>query len=410
MSVLLTNVSSKLLPLLASPAFLDPPAPTVQNPNNNATQLHALSYATFCGEVVEAMAGLGLGAADSDTRGGDGLRSVRDDLASMVGRVVTPLLNGLKHDLMPLIEALEHPAPATSPVVPRTRVAAAPAQHPSLGVLQALVPVHAKALSRYCATPTAQTHLATFTISVVWRALLALAHRPPPPTTQVSSSPVAPPTPKVLPVGLKKPRTTSSTTPPNTPPALRFGLKLPPSRPPSPPNSQGPVSSCAGDARALLELFSTFPQPNGEQETTRLAREATDEAFDALRALAGLLEATRGPQAAAMAASPDTVAAELARLGDDLPALVALPVVLPAFVHSEGHGRAVHELLGMTESEYRKGCLAGFGRAEEYAPLVGGRVLEVLHAEENVAEGSALRPCAQTVIRWLEEAIDDGPD
>ena len=41
LSVLLTNLSTQLLPLLSSPSFLNPPAPTVANPNllfSSATQ------------------------------------------------------------------------------------------------------------------------------------------------------------------------------------------------------------------------------------------------------------------------------------------------------------------------------------------------------------------------------------
>jgi hypothetical protein len=284
------------------------------------------------------------------------------------------------------------------------------AAHSSIAALQTLAPVYAKALGRYCMTPTAQTHLAPFLISIVWRALVALAYRAPP-ITQPNSQP---PTPRVQPVGLKKPRSTSSTTPPTTPPAARFMLKLPPSRPPSPPGSHAPAGTTAGDAHVLYDLLSTFPRPNAEHNMTRLAREATDEAFDALHALAVLLDAAH----AAAVSVPVDIGAELERVGDDLPVLIALPVLLPTLIYAEGGSQqsrapSLPELLGMSESEYRSGCLAGFGREEECAPLVGRRVLDrflPLLQDDDGHVSAPLRSSARAVLEWLEDAIESDTD
>lgn len=105
MSVLRTNIATNMLPLISSPAFLSPPVPSVQAPNPNPTQLHALAYATFAGELADAFNEMGLGA-ELDTRDNN-LRAVKDDLTSMVGRVVGPLISALKTELCPIIEALE---------------------------------------------------------------------------------------------------------------------------------------------------------------------------------------------------------------------------------------------------------------------------------------------------------------
>jgi hypothetical protein len=81
LSALLTNLSNNLLRLLSSPEFLNPLASTIQAPDPNPTQAHALSYATLAGELLEVFDELGLGL-DSDLRG-DGLKSTREGLMSV---------------------------------------------------------------------------------------------------------------------------------------------------------------------------------------------------------------------------------------------------------------------------------------------------------------------------------------
>ncbi|KAF8134582.1 hypothetical protein EV363DRAFT_899878 [Boletus edulis] len=107
LSVLLSNLSALLLPLLSSPAFLQPPVPTVQMPNPNATQLHALGIADFAGELLSTFDDTALGI-ETDSRG-DGLQPIRAGLVSLIGRVVTPLITGIKEALIPLLDALEIP-------------------------------------------------------------------------------------------------------------------------------------------------------------------------------------------------------------------------------------------------------------------------------------------------------------
>jgi len=178
-----------------------------------------------------------------------------------------------------------------------------------------------------------------------------------------------------------------------TPPASRFHIKLPPSRPPSPP-PQVVTATTSADARALYELLCLFPRPTGEKESTKLAKEVVDDAFEGLEALAPLLEATN------IDSSPGTdsprrlseVARKLEVLATEVPLLIALPVLLqggPAHI-------SVARLIGLSESEYRQECLSGFGRAEECAITVASRVLEALRTD---AEAHPV------VSKWLEMEI-----
>lgn len=382
LSVLLSNLSAHLLPILTSPLFLSPPAPTVQAPTPNPTQLHALAISAFAGEVLEVFDDLTLGL-DADTRG-DGLKAIREGLVSIVNRVVNPLVAGIRVEMMPLLEALEAPNSCNT-----TKIASAaknsPVQHQSITALTSVIPVYARALSRYTASRYSQAALAPFLISIIWRGLVALANRPYSPP-----SPPPSPVPALLPTLAIKKRRSASITPPLTPPSARFTIKLPPSRPPSPPGIPTPTSTAA-DTRVLCELLGSLPRPNSDTESTRLANEAIEEAFDGLKALAPLLDAVQ-----AVPPSQCTSEDELEVLTEELPTLLALPVLLHAYGNKSGY--SVAQLLGLPEDGYRKGCLSGFGRAEECAGAVGQRVLDVLRREEGVPA---------IVLEWLEAEMAD---
>ncbi|KIJ67873.1 hypothetical protein HYDPIDRAFT_83895 [Hydnomerulius pinastri MD-312] len=391
LSVLLSNLSALLLPLLSSPAFMQPLAPTVQAPTLNATQLHALAAANFAGELLSSFDNMALGL-DNDARG-DGLKPIREGLASLIGRVVNPLIGGIKSELMPLIEALENPVSVT---VHKGATKAGLVLHPSIITLQSLMPIYARALARYTTALPSQATLATFLISVVWRALVALSHRryilPSPPTSPPSS-------PQMMPALSKRQRASSGNTPPITPPAGRFTLKLPPSRPPSPP-SIVVTSTAAADARALHELMLLLPRPPADSEATKVAREAVDEAFADLKALAPLLEAADNPFFN-VNKSADEISVEIEGLTADLPTLIALPVLLRMQSlgrWSIGPAATVASIIDIPEDEYRKGCLAGFGRAEEYGLVVGQNVLHAIHAQPNLDP----RNCLSS---WLEARV-----
>ncbi|KAG6823847.1 hypothetical protein H0H92_008865 [Tricholoma furcatifolium] len=381
LSVLLTNLSSHLLPLLSSPVFAPPPS--IQSPNLNPTQVHALSIATFAGELIETFDELDLGT-DVEPRG-DGLRPIRDGLMSLINRVVGPLVNAIRNELMPLLEALETPN-TSGGVRPAAGAKTSSAYHSSIVAMQAIMPIYAKAITRYTTSEVSQATLATFLISVVWRGLIALAHRP-----YVATSP--PSSPGLAPATIKKSKGT--TTPPMSPPAARFNIKLPPSRPPSPPALVVPATAAA-DARALFDLLSLFPLPVGNKESTRLAREVVDDAFEGLKGLPALLEAVHA--VSVDLDSPerlDQVARHLEGLATEVPILIALPVILQAPL-SGTTTHSVSELINIPADQYRKECLSGFGRAEECATTVARRVLQVLPMNPDIHP---------VVSRWLDMEI-----
>ena len=183
LSALLSNLSNNLLRLLSSPEFLNPPAPIIHVPNTNPTQPHALAPATFAGEPFGVFDELGLGL-DSDARGG--LKSTRQASLFIATRIIHPLVAGIKAELPSLIEVLEVPALMCTPKV-ATYSKTVSMQWPPIIALQGIIPVHARALTRHFPTTSIQSHLASLEISVVWRTLVALAHRTPSHLTPPSS-------------------------------------------------------------------------------------------------------------------------------------------------------------------------------------------------------------------------------
>lgn len=410
LSVLLTNLSSNLVALISTPAFTSPAPLNTQYPELNPTQLHAIALATFAGELLESFDEIGLGV-EVDTRG-ESLRTIREGLVSIVNRVIDPLMARIKSELLPVLQALETVPPASAASTGTVGKAAgaikSPVPHPSIMTLQAIMPINARALSRIVGSAYAENALASLVISLIWHGMVALTHRP---------TPVSPPASP--PLGAVALRTKDSkknlATPPATPPASRFTLKLPPSRPPSPPSlaSRGPT--VAADARTLYNLFSQLPKPSATKKQTRLAREVVDEAFDGLSALIALLESIQvhtstpiarssstGPSAGSASTSPKAVPlaeleADLDILTADIPIVIALPLLLRTYLPSE---RSVPAILGMGEDAYRRNCLSGFGRAEECGVPVGQRVLDVLRADRERAEGGA-----EPLLRWLEREL-----
>jgi hypothetical protein len=301
---------------------------------------------------------------------------------------------GIKAELTSLIEALEASAPTCTP---KTAAASKTVvtQHPSILTLQAIVPIYARALTRYYPTASTQSHLASLEISVVWRALVALTHRTP--------SQLTPPTsPNLPPVGGKRGRA-AGVTPPTTPPSGRFMPKLPPSRPPSPPAAHTVMPPIVSDTRAVCDLLSSLPRPDAGKETTRLAREAVSEACDGLQALLRFMEFVH----TTTIDSAQELASELGVLTVGLPTLITLPILLNAYVfRSENDGpRSVASILGLPEERYRLGCLTGFGRASECTAAVGQRVLDVLTNQPELSS----HPAAEGVIHWLKAEVTPTP-
>ncbi|EEB99571.1 hypothetical protein MPER_00727 [Moniliophthora perniciosa FA553] len=280
------------------------------------------------------------------------------------------------------MDALENPN-SVSP----TKSPAGAKQHTAVVTLVTHMPVYAQALKRYATTPTAQKALTPFIISLVWRAMLALSGRP---YTVVSP----PSSPGVVPAALpltKKRRSSPSNSPPMTPPATRFTIKLPSSRPPSPPGTASSTTSPAGDARAIYDLMRLLPLP---EEAS--ACEAAEEAINGIGALATFYEVTPSVLKAPNR-SIDERTDELEDLALKIPTLVALPILMK--IDAQGSGSdspSVSSILGVSEDEYRSGCLTGFGRAEECAAAVGVRVCEYFQLE-----GKTL------LLRWIEAEIEE---
>lgn len=421
----MSNLSTNLLPLLSSPAFLAPPsiAPNAQYPN--ATQLHALSLATCAGELLETFDELKLGY-ETDTRV-ENLRPIREGLTSIVKRVFDPLMNAIQNDIMPYIEALEKPnVPLTtsgqSTMKPLSG-SKSPVAHPSIMSLQAMMPTYARVLTRYVTCDSAERNLTTILIAFIWHGLVALAHRPNPPPSPPASPALT--TTSLFNKAKDTKRSANAVTPPATPP--RFALKLPPSRPPSPPgqpSSRG--ASASSDARALVSLLGMLPRPSADKESTRIAREAVDEAFDGLNTLATLLDAVQaqalstrgrtGPATASASASATTGSttaeweAEVGALTQDIPTLVALPVLLRACLSSVSglQDRSVASMLGLPKEDYRTCYLSGYGCADESETPIGQHVLRVLRGEAAARKtDAAATHKLEVLIKWLEQKLPD---
>jgi hypothetical protein len=116
----LAQLVPHLLHLLSSPAFHTPLAPTLQAPNPNPTQLHALAVANFAGELLEQFDALGLGV-DGNVHA-DGHKFVWEGLASIVTRVVNPLVGGIRNELTTLIEALENYSATHTKLLPPSNI------------------------------------------------------------------------------------------------------------------------------------------------------------------------------------------------------------------------------------------------------------------------------------------------
>ncbi|KAG6375446.1 hypothetical protein JVT61DRAFT_3004 [Boletus reticuloceps] len=348
LSVLLSNLSALLLPLLSSPAFLQPPVPTFQMPNPNATQLHALGIADFAGELLSTFDDTALGI-ETDSRG-DGLQPIRAGLVSLIGGTD------------PTLDALEIPG-KTTPHKAKESV------HPSITALQSSVPVYGRALARYATTYHSDTLLASFLISIVWRALVALSHRPM--MTQALHRVLSP-------TGL-------------------FNLKRGSSR----SASLVTPSTAVADAKALCEIFSQFPRPTH----TQAAREAVEEAFAHLETLMSLLEIAGDPFFV-VNRTAEEIADEIHSLTDQLPTLIALPVLLRVQYFGgvlEPQVNTVAAFLNIPEDVYRKDCLAGFGRAEQWGPVLAQRILDEIYAGPVVDSSTCF-------VDWLEDRLGQNDD
>lgn len=398
LSVMLTNLSAQLVPVTSSTEFATHPSPAAPS----SAQLYAVAFATFAAELLETLDSRGLFLPDNHGVGiTDNLRGICESLESLIGRVIIPLVSGVRKELVPLINALEFNMPVVAsppPLPPILPKQATPqnkgvlAMHPSIGSLHYLIHSHARNLVQYTTPPTvsSQATLATLLISLIWHGLVALSRRAPAPRS--SSVMTVSNQQTVVSTALRWKKAGGNTTT-STPPSPRFSLKLPPSRPPSPPSSPPPFP--AMDARLLYNLFNVLPRPS-EDNRYVLAREAVDEAFRGLASLCALLD---------YEAAGNLEIENLDGITTDLPTVIALPVLLRIFGRGEeekGSTEAwdVPLLLGVTDQEYRSRYLGGFGMAEEGGPGVAKCILDTL-VERHDAK-------CERLIQWLEGRANVG--
>lgn len=136
-------------------------------------------------------------------------------------------------------------------------------------------------------------------------------------------------------------------------------------------------------------------------ESTQLAREVVDDAFQGLKALPPLLDAVLSCSSSKFESQEKTDAwvRQLQILTTELPLLIALPVIL----QGDAHGKlvlSVAHLLGLSEDEYRKECLHGFGRAEECSAPIAHQLLDMMHSNN----------ANSVVSRYLELEITETSD
>jgi len=142
-----------------------------------------------------------------------------------------------------------------------------------------------------------------------------------------------------------------------------------------------------------------LPRPSAECDATRVAREAVDEALSGLTALATLLENISNPLFK-VGKSHEAILEEIERITADLPTLIALPVLLRSYsrVTIESPSiPSISSIINVSEDEYRKSCLSGFGRAEQCSNVIGHSVLDFLRDQGGLQS---------LVEQWLANRVD----
>ncbi|QRW23885.1 cytochrome P450 family protein [Rhizoctonia solani] len=313
LNVLLTNVSTLLAPLVVLPPtnVLVPSSPWVQL---GASQAHALGLATLVAELLAS-------------------------LDALPGDCAKPVLTAVRTELVALVDALEQ------------------------------APLGGGKKDNPLAGPVAPGAIAACEIAVVWRAMVALAHRKiDPNSTKPLSTKSSGPLKSSSPTNKPKSTLPRRLTPPSTPPPARF--LLPTSRPPSPPTSISPSVQLANDAKIVLSLLDGMPRPAGDD-----AKEAD--------MLVRLIDGERR----------SSCHHQLSQIQHPAPVLDLVRHINflgrrrapgPA---GHPHPLARHvrcRLLEIDEAAYRERCLSGFGRAEASEGVVVRAVLARLEEQHAV--------------------------
>jgi hypothetical protein len=413
LSIYLSRLESLLLPALTCPTFAAPltltPSKTVGSSPLNPTQLFAVSIAHAAWETCEILEQT-LESGSWPRFAHETLRPLMDKFDSVVGRVVQPLLGGLKRDLVASFSMAEGPSPPGGKTVGLASVTAPAAPSAPAGLP---IPVHAApqpVAPRQLAIPVCLQHFASrvdasrkvletvaapckddgeawitgVVVAVVWRGMCLLADK--------DTGSNGPPSPGSIARALS-----GLATPAVTPKLPLNPLSILPSRaasrPPSPPRNGVAASSKDPLTHALLSfeglvhrLVTGLVQPPTQigadpHSEEHLAREALAEALEALTSLR---------IASSACASPEALLASVRRIRDDVDshdasqaalddALEDLPVVtlltflqrklnLALVASGKPASRTVPELWGWSTAEYERQVLSGFGAAEEWGP------------------------------------------
>ena len=436
LSVLVTTLTVQLPPLLASPHYV-PSSCTLPPAQWDASTQHGLALAGFCAELLEVFAAHSLG----EVRNSD-IGAIKATIENTVLRLTSPLFAALQGELVGCLEGATRPAvyrPSGRP-------------HPALQQFQLLAPHAGRVLRRYAvdgggACKATESQLASVLIAVAWAGMLALVCRPTsirllPSPTSPGSPPPGSASPGKAP-SLALPGAKPSRTPPGTPKIpLRllkdnhaagssptaFALVALPvvaltpvsaasSRAPTPPPAEAPPPLVL-DFRVFLEVLEReLPRPPAKEG---LAGEAVDEAFGRVCALGSWIG--RGFSNANTTTNGTTAASALRDFldtdedGDDdneeedeLPFLLALELLLR---HRLGVENGAAAFLEMDEELYKKRCLSGFGRADEWACVVGRAVGEGLRRvrtprEDGVVDAGASEDKKQVVRAWIKARVDE---
>jgi hypothetical protein len=130
-----------------------------------------------------------------------------------------------------------------------------------------------------------------------------------------------------------------------------------------------------------------------------VAREAVDEALSDLTALATLLENIDNPLFK-VGKSQEVILEEIEQITADLPTLIALPVLLRSYSSVTTGSPSIppiSSIINISEDEYRKSCLSGFGRAEQCSSIIGHSVLDFLRVQGGLQS---------LVAQWLANRVD----
>lgn len=447
LSVLVTTLAAQLSPLIVCPHYV-PTSCTLPPAQWDASTQHGLALAAFCTELLEVFAAHSLGDARSPDLG-----VVKATIENAVMRLTSPLFTALQGELIGCLES------ATKPAVYKPAGRA----HPALQQFQLLAPHAGRVLRRYAVdgggtSKITESQLAGVLIAVSWAGMLALVCRPTGikllGSPSISGTPPFSGSPGKGP-NLALPGSKTGRTPPSTPklplrllkdkdhpngssPNAFTLVSLPvtaltpvsssttSSRPPSPPLVE--VSPLVLDFKVFLEVLEReLPRPPAQEG---LAGEAVEEAFGRVRALgdwisrgfnsqhnqnhvmASALKDFLNPQAA-QAKTDNNSDDDEEEEEEEIPFLLALELLLRHRLGVE-HGAAA--FLGMDEELYKKRCLSGFGRADEWACTVGLAVCKGLKTATQgqdawvgvgVGVGFGVREDKKQVVQeWITARVD----